>query len=88
MLVMTFLRSIYWGLALLFSLAISTMVWLFFTSQAKKNKLSVINIKFGSALTCERPDFFTVLLFLPIILLGPIFYFFVGFLALYELWEI
>ena len=45
MLIMAFVNNIYWGLALLVSMAFSIIVWLFFILQAHRKKLAAIEIK-------------------------------------------
>lgn len=88
MVVMTLTNNTRWGLALLLSLALSTIIWLFFTSKAYKNKLTFLEFRAGMNLNMENPDCCTLLMLVPLFILGPIYFFIVGFLALFELWEL
>ena len=47
MLIMAFVNNLYWGGALLVTMGVSIVIWLFFTSTAYKNKETFMDIKTG-----------------------------------------
>ena len=83
MLIMTFVNNLYWGAALLVTLAFSIIIWLFFTYSANKSKNTFMEIRAFRGVNLDRPDCCTLLVLLPLIVLGPLYFFIVGSLALF-----